>query len=615
MKNQKSAIVLIFLCISIILFRIWKPVEQPISWDVAGYYMYLPAKFIYHDLEMKDFSQMDSIRKKYDFSTSFYQVNKTPKNKYIIKYTMGNSFFYMPFFFLGDVIAKVSGYPADGFSAPYNMSVAWGCFIYVFLALYYVRKILLHLFNDLIAAYTLFAVVFGTNLFLTLSIDNLLSHSTLFFLYSLLIWHTIKFHENPTYRSAAILGLLGGLIILVRPTDVVGWLIPIFGGIGSIKDLYHSIKTRFIHLGIFLVVAGIVFFPQLLYWKINAGSWFYNSYNNPGEGLDLWGPHLFKFLFSYRKGWLIYTPLMICSFIGILISIKHKSKLFLPIALFSIVNLWLVSSWTCWWYAGSFSSRAMVQSYAVMMIPLGYFIQFIVTRNKSFSLIGRTVLLMLIFFCMFQTWQYSIGILPADRVTKAYYWKTFGSIHYDPGNLKYLLKDKYLSTDTITDPENFHVEKEYFFNFNNQNGLDRESRSRFVQLKDEQDYLLMLNKENVFYTILEDDYFKMTSKYYAYVRVQGDILNTGGKGDNKVELVRHMLHKGKTYAYTSHSISEGRGDTAIIWKKFMVDYVFPDVRKPEDKFKTYFWLRGTEPVYVKNLKIMVLEANEFPELE
>ncbi len=454
MKNQTSGLVLILICILLVAGRLWKPTQRPISWDVGGYYLYLPAKFIYHDLEMKDYQKFDSLREKYQISSTFYQVYKTPKNKYIVKYTMGNSFFYMPFFFVGHFIAHVGGYPTDGFSAPYQMAVMWGSFLYGFLALYFARKILLHFFWDGVAAFTLFSIVMGTNLFFSLSLDNLLSHSNLFFLYTVLIWSTIKFHQEPNFKKAAVMGLFGGLIILVRPTDIVSWLIPIFWGVSSFGDLFRKIRAQYKYFGVFVVVAVVIFFPQMLYWKMYAGSWLYNSYNNPGEGLDLFGPHTFKFLFSYRKGWLVYTPLMVFAFVGILISIKDKSKIFLPLFLFTCINLWLVSSWTCWWYAGSFSSRAMVQSYAVFMIPLGFFVQFIASRKKMFSLVGRTALLMVVFFCMFQTWQYANGILKFDRMTKAFYWKTFASTKNDPANEKYLLKDKFLGTDTIMDPEN-----------------------------------------------------------------------------------------------------------------------------------------------------------------
>ena len=40
-----------------------------------------------------------------------------------------------------------------------------------------------------------------------------------------------------------------------------------------------------------------------------------------------------SFLFSYRKGWLLYTPIFIISFLGLYKMLKAKSKWTLPIVI------------------------------------------------------------------------------------------------------------------------------------------------------------------------------------------------------------------------------------------------------------------------------------------
>jgi hypothetical protein len=614
-KNPVSAFIVFILFALILGGRCWKAESHPISWDVGGYYLYLPAQFIYHDPGLVNYEKFDSLRARYEVSNTFYQVTISPTGKRVIKYTLGNSVLYAPFFLVGHTIASLGHYPTDGFSVPYQQSLLWGTFIYAALALWFARKILLHFFKDTVVAFTLIAIVMGTNLYFTMSMDNLQSHYNLFFLYTLLIWSTLQFHGKPTFLRAGVMGLFAGLIILTRPTDVVGWAIPMLWGVGSLADLKNKLVGQLKYGLVFFMVAAVVFFPQMLYWKIYAGSWLYNSYNNPGEGLDLWTPHTLPFLFSYRKGWLVYTPLVWFIVFGIFLSARSKTKVWLPLLVYFIFNLWIISSWTCWWYAGSFSSRAMIQSYAVLIIPLGFFIQWIMSLKKPWSAMAKIGLSLVVLFTVFQTWQYAHGVLRSDRMTRAYYWRVFGATAYEPKNEKYLLKDKFLDTDTIPDAKKFTITREFTIDFNKQAGLKSEPKGRFIQLEGEPDYSLKLDSGQIFFTLLEASSSSMFTQYYAYLRVEGQLWNTGNSGTNPVDLVSELKYKGKTYGYAAKTLF--REDTATVqgWRTFKMDYMFPDIRKPGDPFKTYFWLRGKQPAYVKKIRIYVLEAREFPELE
>ena len=594
--------------------RVWYPASNPISWDVGGYYLYLPAQFIYNDLAMSDYKKFDSLRVKYDISSTFYQVYKTTKGKRIIKYTMGNAVMYAPFFMVGHAIAKITGQPTDGYSQPYQQSLLWGTFIYAFFALWFARKALLYFFDDKVTAITLLGIVIGTNLFFILSMDNLQSHFNLFFLNILFLWQSICFQKNASFKNVSLLGLWGGLIVLVRPTDIVIWAIPLLWGIQNPGDVIYKIKRQLKYLPIFIIIAFVIFSPQMVYWKTFTGKWLYNSYNNPGEGLDLFSPYTFPFLFSYRKGWLIYTPLVYFIIGGILVAAKSKREIFLSLFVFFILNLWIISSWTCWWYATSFSSRAMVQSYAILIIPFGLFIDFLIKKGRIIKATGFFILISMVLLNLFQIWQFKKGILKGDRMTKMYYWKSFGATFYNLENEKFLLHEKFLNTDTIADPENFYINKTYDFNWRDSTKINPQIMDRLVWISDEEGYCLVLDSSSVFYTILEDEYRSLTQKYYAYIRVGGKIKNSNSFLNNPIELVRTMEHKGELYNYNSNELFKNKSIDPNKWIYFTIDYVLPDVRRPQNKFKTYFWLRGKEPVYIKDLKVQVLEAKNFPEL-
>ena len=90
--------------------------EATISWDVSGYYLYLPATFIYKDLKNLDF--YNDVRDKYNFTPDFQQAYLHRENgNYVMKYSMGQAIHLAPFFFCAHLYAINSEiYQADGYS-------------------------------------------------------------------------------------------------------------------------------------------------------------------------------------------------------------------------------------------------------------------------------------------------------------------------------------------------------------------------------------------------------------------------------------------------------------------------------------------------------------------
>ena len=77
--------------------------EAPIAWDVSGYYLYLPAVFIYDDLRELKF--LPDIIEKYKPSIApdqafAYGETAEGQPRYVMKYSAGMALLYLPFFLL-----------------------------------------------------------------------------------------------------------------------------------------------------------------------------------------------------------------------------------------------------------------------------------------------------------------------------------------------------------------------------------------------------------------------------------------------------------------------------------------------------------------------------------
>jgi len=606
MKNPILKAVLLIIVLFIIINNLIFFPSNVLCWDVFGYYLYLPLKFIYHDLGLQDESIVHSILEQYNNSGTFYQALRLPEGHYVMKYSMGLSILYSPFFFIGHIIAKLSGYAADGFSTPYQFSIFFGAIIYSILAIIILSKVLIRFFSERISAIVLIIIVFSTNymIHITMSGQNANAHNYLFLAYSLILWLTILWHESYKIKHIVLLAIVCGMAILSRPSEIVCLAIPLFWGITDKKTFIKKIKlllSNYYQILIFVAILAIIGSFQFIYWKIQTGKFLYNSYGgNAGEGFEFFNPYLLKVLFSFRKGWLIYTPVMMFAIIGF-IPMYRKNKInFLALFVFFIFNLYIVSSWSNWWYTQSFSQRSLIPSYPVMAIPIGYFLIWLLEQKKTIKISGMVVMVCLSMLNIFQTIQYANGTIHGDRMTREYYFAVFGKLKSSEEDKKLLLVDR--SMDVI---ESFSNESDYiarsfkvldFEDFDIRDNLPVNSGFNSFQL----------DSVNIYSPTIESTYEQLTKRDHAWIKVTAFVFPTEDKIQNPFSLVVHFNHNDYPYKYKAFD-SETMDLQINQWNKITYFYLTPQVRKLYDNLKVYFWNRGTSKVYIDDLQVEVLE--------
>ncbi len=430
MKNRLSFFTFLIACASIILVSLsypkWqqKGTEATISWDVDGYYSYLPSFLIYQDpSEMKYYEE---IQKTYQpTGESIMSFFHHESGNTIMKYSMGMSIMYLPGFLVAHFIASNSNYLADGYSFPYQAGLHFWSILVAFIGLWYCRKNLLKFFKDSTTSIVLLLMVLGTNYLNYSTIDVALSHNYLFTLYVILIFATIKWYESPNFKYSIIIGLCVGLASLARPTEIITILIPLLWGISNPKKIFERLsffKNHFPKVcitGLIIIVCGCL---QLLYWKSIGNSWLIYSYED--QGFTWLNPHVSNVLFSYRKGWFIYTPIMLFAIAGFYFLFKKYPKQFWAILAFFLLNFYLVSAWDIWWYGGGFGQRALIQSYAILVFPFAAFVEFVFKHDWS-KWLFTPIFLFCIFLNGFQTWQAHGHGLTTEEMSKPYFWRIF----------------------------------------------------------------------------------------------------------------------------------------------------------------------------------------------
>ena len=419
-KNYKySTIAFYFIVLLSIYFIKWGNSEHPFLMDVDQYYSYLVAQFIHHDFT-------------FHFPHHYWLV-ETPTQQYIPKVTMGLAFLYLPFFTIGNIIAHVCNYETLGYSAPYYWSIHIGSILYVLIGLWYCRKSLLLFFKEWIVALSLLFVIIGTNLFFYTYKESEMSHGLLFFLFSVFIYHVLKWRQTDKIKHVYYFSFIAGLVTLIRPTEILILLFPLLIYVSNFSQL-KSRLIEIINLKWKLIFSLFIFFipiiPQLIFWKTHTGQFLFFSYGTQ-EGFFFADPKFYSVLFGWRKGWFIYTPIMILSIIGLLLMFFKRKDLFFSVFIYFVLNLYLICCWWDWGYGGAFGMRALVQCYAFLIIPFAFFLNWSLSKIKKNVLrfILGTITVIYCLFCsynnVFQTYLMNNSLMHWDSMTKEAYKYTF----------------------------------------------------------------------------------------------------------------------------------------------------------------------------------------------
>lgn len=377
---------------------------KPIRADAEGYYAYLPGFFIYHDSGMiKTFIyQPDAL----SFSSPpIYKNLNTNLN--IDKYPMGVAILLLPFFITAHFLSFILSLPLDGYSPVYQYIVGSAGIFYLLIGLYYLQKLYQRYFNFKIVVVTLTLLLFATNLYHYATFDSLMSHVFTFTLLSIFLYKVINWSKQPDVINSVVLGIIWGLLILVRNTNIIFGLL-----------LLPYIIQHFKHFILIILTALLINLPQLFYWHYVSGSFIIFSYK--GEGFNFLNPNIYGVLFSPRKGLFFWAPIWLLSLLGMRISSKKLRPLFLSLIIIILLSVWFNASWHDWAYGSSFGNRALIDIYPILGIFLAAFMEKIWSKPKirKSMMVFFLLLIMLNLTNMFKYWQ---RILPYDQITLKLY--------------------------------------------------------------------------------------------------------------------------------------------------------------------------------------------------
>jgi hypothetical protein len=429
-KNFRFSKISIFLVVLTIAYinnnlGFWKDDGRVIVHDVYYYYAYLPVIFIYDDIGLEKLENGAFYGDQY-----ILWPKETPIGKKVILTSCGMSYLYFPFFIVGHWYARIFDYPITGYGLPYRFALMLSSFFYLIIGLVFLRKLLLKYFSELVTGVVLLVIPLATNMLWYTVVESPMSHVYNFALISTFLYFADLWYENSSVSRTLFLGLLSGLIALIRPTNILVLLIFLLWDVKTFKEFGARILyflNRWKKVLIMIAAFFVVWVPQLIYWKMQSGQFFYFSYPDD-QGFFFGNPQIWNILFSWRKGWLIYTPVMIFAIAGIPVLWKNHRKFFFPVLIFLVANVYVLSSWWDWWFGGGFGLRAFIDMYGVMAFPLAAFIGWGLSRKVVLKYILIVIFLLVTARSAFHHIQYYYGAIHWVSMTKEAYFDSFWRI-------------------------------------------------------------------------------------------------------------------------------------------------------------------------------------------
>lgn len=607
MQESKPARISIYaaLIVAILLstFRLSHVEDRELSWDVLGYYLPLPATFIHQDPLLKDITWLKETNQRYELTGTLYQISQNEKGETMYFFLFGMSIVYLPSFLVGHATALSLGYEANGFSAPYVWSMVISALIFTLIGIYYLRKFLLEYLSDRATALAILIIFLATNAVHHLNIKNLETVNFLFTFAAFTLYKTVLWLRNPSFKTLLPIGLSITIITLIKPSEIIIGLIPLLWKVDSKKAFIERVQLIWNQrkaLIFTVLICLLILSPQLIYWHHMTGKWIYDSYKNPGVGLDLTSPHILPILLSYRKGWLVYTPIMLFALCGFVFLYRKNKELFWPILIYSGISFYIVSSWTEWWYGASFSVRPLIILYPLLAIPLIYFIKEFGNQKKW---VTTSIFILIIAFAalnQFQWWQLRNWIIDPYRTTGDYYTATFLSTSIPENSDKIKLINRDFSGINVFEDKSNYTEKIL---------VNR-------QFDSEPDYIVT-EGEKKFYRINSEFEFSLgqkipmnylISKDHAWIEFNFDYKITEGQCDQQPALAMALERKEGSYGYMNYSLPK---DTTKQWNHFNAVYLTPAIRNKNDVFNYYIWNPGKCYIDIDNLKISIWEPIKY----
>jgi hypothetical protein len=359
--------------------------------DGVGYYAFARAPLIEHSLD---------FTRDYQFANESFRgprldEHNQPRSDFRTvtghldnHFTVGPAILWTPFLVLahiGVLIARALGssVAADGFSAPYRISMAFATAFYGFLGLLLAFRLARQYVSERWALLATFSIWWASSLPVYMYFNPSWSHAHSAFVVALFLWY---WHETRSSRSlvqwmilAVITGLMlnvyyaNAMVLAVLAIEVARQYYLAFRPASSASpNSTLRVPELLLRHTLFAVVLLICLLPTLITRYIIYGSPFESGY----VPLRYWlwsSPVFFSVLFSSNHGLLTWTPILFFAIAGLFVFWRWHRRPGTPFLAAFLAFYLFISCYPDWAGISSYGNRFFVSLTPLFILGLAVF--------------------------------------------------------------------------------------------------------------------------------------------------------------------------------------------------------------------------------------------------
>lgn len=289
----------------------------------------------------------------------------TPTNHAQSAWTIGPAILWSPFFGAGHLVARGLGrtdpnVSANGISFPYRQAVCIAGLVYGLLGCWFMHRLAGRTAGQHIAAAATVVTVGGSFMLWYLVKEPSMTHAPSMALVAGFTWAWIATRDHRTPLQWILLGLLAGLMTLVRWQNALFALLPACDSAVVLFRAWRAHDPRAARQAIvtgllFTAAATVAFVPQMLAWRAIYGAWL--AVSPVGPQMRFADPHLVDILWSARNGLFSTSPALYAGALGLLLFARQQPAVGVPAVLVVACMVYFNASVQDWWGSAGFGGR------------------------------------------------------------------------------------------------------------------------------------------------------------------------------------------------------------------------------------------------------------------